>query len=65
MNDPKNLSLYDVLEVATAELTGIQAVATADTLANLWNWKDKSDLEQARNAIDFLIRKMEVSNGTV
>ena len=65
VNDPKNLSLYDVLEVATAELTGIQAVATADALANLWNWKDKSDLEQARNAIDFLIRKMEVSNGTV
>lgn len=41
----------DALEVATAELTGIEAVCTANAIKYLWRWKKKGgheDLKKAR-----------------
>lgn len=56
--DKKHLEVYDVLEAATAEMKGIQAICTADAIMCLWNWKNKEDLLKARSSIDYLLRRL-------
>lgn len=51
--------LYEVLEAATAQLQGIQAICTADAISQLWNWSSRDNLLRARSAIDHLIKRME------
>ena len=40
----------DALESATANLTGIEAVCTANAIKYLWRWKAKGGLEDLRKA---------------
>lgn len=40
----------DALEVATADLTGIEAVCTANAIKYLWRWKKKGGHEDLRKA---------------
>lgn len=39
------------LEAATAGLTGIEAVCTANTIKDLWRWKHKNDAADLQKAI--------------
>jgi hypothetical protein len=50
------------LESATAGLSGIEAVCTANAIKYLWRWKRKNgveDLKKARVYIDYLIKHLE------
>lgn len=52
----------DALESATHNLTGIEAVCTANAIKYLWRWKQKNgveDLNKARWYLDRLIAKQE------
>lgn len=40
----------DALEAATANLTGIEAVCTANAIKYLWRWKQKNGIEDLRKA---------------
>lgn len=40
----------DALEAATINLTGINAVCTANAIKYLWRWKEKNGLEDLRKA---------------
>jgi len=49
----------DALEAATCELTGIEAVCTANAIKYLWRWRQKNgieDLKKARWYIEKLIK---------
>lgn len=66
-NDPVNnpshytagkVECIDALEAATVNLTGIEAVCTANAIKYLWRWKQKNgveDLKKAKWYIDKLI----------
>jgi hypothetical protein len=66
-NDPVNhpshytagkVECIDALEAATVNLTGIEAVCTANAIKYLWRWKQKNgveDLKKAKWYIDRLI----------
>lgn len=52
----------DALEAATAELSGIEAVCTANAIKYLWRWKRKNGIEDLRKAhwyIERLIGKLD------
>lgn len=51
--------IYEVLEMATGHLNGIQAICTAEAILQLWNWESREELLKARNAVDYLLKKME------
>ena len=52
------LEVYEVLEAATADMKGIQAICTADAIMCLWNWDSKEDLLKARSSIDYMLRRL-------
>lgn len=56
---PKRPNLYETLEPATIQLTGIQAICTAEAISNLWNWNGRENLLKARDAIEYLLKKTE------
>lgn len=52
----------DVLEDITKDLTGIEAICTANAVKYLWRWKHKNgleDLKKARWYLDRLIQNLE------
>lgn len=49
--------LIHALEEATCNLTGMDAVVTAQIIAGLWGWTDKGDLLEAKACLDYLIRR--------
>ena len=52
----------DALEAATTNLTGIEAVCTANAIKYLWRWKEKNgtqDLHEAIWYIDKLLTTQE------
>lgn len=56
------LECIDVIEAATENLTGMEAVCTANAMKYLFRWKEKGgvqDLQKARWYLDRLITKME------
>lgn len=56
------IECIDALEAATEDLTGIEAVCTANAIKYLWRWKRKGgseDLEKAKWYINMLIEKVE------
>lgn len=70
-NDPVNhpnhytsgkVECIDALEAATVNLTGIEAVCTANAIKYLWRWKQKGgrqDLEKAQWYIKHLLERTE------
>jgi hypothetical protein len=55
------IECIDALEAATANLTGIEAVCTANAIKYLWRWKEKNGVEDLRKAnwyINRLITKL-------
>lgn len=53
-----SVEVFDILEAATAELKGIQAICTAGAIQSLWNWSSKEDLLNAKANIDHLLKKL-------
>ena len=54
-----DIQCIDAIEVAVADLTGPQAVSTANAIKYLWRWRAKggvTDLRKARWYIDRLIQ---------
>ena len=49
--------LIHALEVATENLTGMDAVMTAQIISGLWGWTNKKDLLEAKACLDYLIRR--------
>ena len=45
-----NVECIDALEAATMNLTGIEAVCTANAIKYLWRWKDKNGVEDLKKA---------------
>lgn len=50
------IECIDALEAATAGLTGIEAVCTANAIKYLWRWKHKNGTEDLRKAIWYIER---------
>jgi hypothetical protein len=44
----------DALEAATINLTGIDAVCTANAIKYMWRWKDKGGVEDLNKAIWYI-----------
>ena len=55
---PDPMDMFSVMEAATGELKGIQAICTANAIQSLWNWKSIYDLQRARASIDYLLKKL-------
>jgi hypothetical protein len=57
------IECIDAIEVAIADLTGIEAKCTGDAIKYLWRWKAKEnpvqDLKKAIWYIEHLIKKIE------
>ena len=49
--------LFCALEKATENLTGMDAVMTAQVISYLWKWTDASELHEAKACLDYLIRR--------
>ena len=58
VTQPDSLDMFSVMEAATGELKGIQAICTANAIQSLWNWKSIYDLQRARASIDYLLKKL-------
>jgi hypothetical protein len=55
------IECIDAIESATVNLTGIEAVCTANAIKYLWRWKQKNgaeDLHKAKWYINRLIEKV-------
>lgn len=53
------IECIDALEAATCELTGIEAVCTANAIKYLWRWKQKNGVEDLKKARWYLNRLIE------
>ena len=54
------LECKDVIEAATEDLVGYEAVYTANIIKYIWRWKKKNgdeDLRKAKQYIDFILDK--------
>lgn len=51
--------LIRALEEATGNLTGMDAVMTAQIITALWGWNNKSDLLEAKACLDYLIKRYD------
>ena len=52
----------DAIAVATGDLSGIEAVCTANAIKYLWRWKQKNgteDLKKARWYIEHLLERVD------
>ncbi len=55
---PDPTDVFSIMEAATSDLKGIQAICTANAIQDLWNWKTIYDLQRARASIDYLLKKL-------
>jgi len=59
-----NFECIDIIECVTADLSGTEAVCTANCIKYLWRWKRKGGVESLKKArwyLDRLINKLESS----
>lgn len=54
--------LFRALEDATGNLTGMDAVVTAQIITDLWRWTDKAALMKVKASLDYLIRRHDHGN---
>lgn len=50
------IECIDALEAATADLTGIEAVCTANAIKYLWRWRNKNGVEDLQKAVWYIKR---------
>jgi hypothetical protein len=56
------IECIDALKAATVNLTGIEAVCTANAIKYMWRWKDKNGEQDIDKAIWYLNRLKEEIN---
>ena len=54
------IECIDAIEAATTNLTGIEAVCTANVIKYIWRWKEKNGAEDLRKAEWYLKRLAQV-----
>lgn len=57
------IECIDALDAATAGLTGIEAVCTANAIKYLWRWKHKNGVEDLRKAVWYIERLIGKAGG--
>ena len=50
------IECIDAIEAETVDLTGIEAVCTANAIKYLWRWKRKNGVEDLRKAVWYIQR---------
>lgn len=45
------IECIEAIKAATVNLTGIEAVCTANAIKYLWRWKDKNGAEEDRKSV--------------
>lgn len=71
VNHPKHytqgkIECIDAIEAAVSELSGLDAVCTANVIKYVWRWKHKNgliDLRKAQWYLEKLINLQEAQNG--
>ena len=71
VNHPKHytqgkIECIDAIEAAVSELSGLDAVCTANVIKYVWRWKHKNgliDLRKAQWYLEKLINLQETQNG--
>lgn len=71
VNHPKHytrgkIECIDAIESAVSELSGIEAVCTANVIKYVWRWKHKNGIQDLRKAqwyLNKLINLQEEQNG--
>ena len=71
VNHPKHythgkIECIDAIEAAVSELSGLDAVCTANIIKYVWRWKHKNgsqDLRKAQWYLEKLINLQEAQNG--
>ena len=71
VNHPKHytqgkIECIDAIEAAVSELSGLDAVCTANVIKYVWRWKHKNGLQDLRKAqwyLEKLINLQEAQNG--
>ena len=56
-----SVQCIDALASATVDLTGIEAVCTANAIKYLWRWKQKNGVEDLRKAQWYINKLIETS----
>ena len=54
------IECIDAIEAATTNLTGIEAVCTANVIKYIWRWKEKNGAEDLRKAEWYLKRLAQI-----
>ena len=54
------IECIDAIEAATTNLTGIEAVCTANVIKYIWRWKEKNGAEDLRKAEWYLKRLTQI-----
>lgn len=54
------IECIDAIEAATTNLTGIEAVCTANVIKYIWRWKEKNGAEDLRKAEWYLKRLTKI-----
>lgn len=54
-----NVECIDAIAAATVNLTGMDAVATANAIKYLWRWKQKGGVDDLRKANWYINRLIE------
>lgn len=54
------IECIDAIEAATTNLTGIEAVCTANVIKYIWRWKEKNGAEDLRKAEWYLNRLAQI-----
>lgn len=54
------IECIDALEAATINLTGINAVCTANAIKYLWRWKEKNGLEDLKKCVWYVNKLIEM-----
>lgn len=53
------IECIDAIEVATADMQGMEAVCVANAIKYLWRWKKKGGVESLKKAVWYINRLIE------
>lgn len=56
-----NIECIDAIEAAVSDLSGLEAVCTANALKYIWRWKHKNGNQDISKAIWYLNKLLEIN----
>lgn len=57
-----DIECIDALAAATKNLSGIEAICTANAIKYLWRWKEKGGIQDLEKAIWYINKLKEIQN---